>query len=216
MVTIAGVTVPDSKIAREAAELVRDTMDSLLFNHSNRVYCFGALAGQRSGLTFDPELLYVGSMFHDTGLTARYSSKTDRFEVDGANAARDFLRGYGIDQRELDLVWAAIALHTTPGIPKYMHPLIALVNAGVLMDAVGIGYEQFTEEERNAVTGAYPRGPGFEEDFIQAFYDWNKHKPDTTYGTVTADVLAEKDPNFHRPDTCSRIRYSRWVTGAKS
>jgi HD domain len=211
---IDGVTVPDSILAREATELVRDTASALLFNHSCRVYYFGALAGQRSGLSFDPELLYIGSMFHDMGLTARYSSATERFEVDGANAAREFLRSHGIEQREIDLVWAAIALHTTPGIPKHMHPVIALVNAGVLMDAVGIGYEHFTEAQRTAVTALYPRGARFEEEFIQAFYDWNKHKPETTYGTVTADVFAEKAPNFHRPDMCSRIRHSRWTTPA--
>lgn len=212
MVDIDGVRVPDSKLAREATELVRDTTSSLLFNHSCRVYYFGALAGRKNALTVDPELLYIGAMFHDMGLTARYSSTTDRFEVDGANAARDFLRAHGIDQRDVDLVWAAVALHTTPGIPKYMHPVIALINAGVLMDAVGVGYEQFTEAQRISVTAHYPRGADFEEAFIQTFYDWNKHKPETTYGTVTADVFVEKDPNFHRPDMCSRIRHSRWTT----
>ena len=215
MVKIDGVALPDSKLANEVTELVRDTASPLLFNHSCRVYCFGALTGRRNGLNFDAELLYIGAMFHDLGLTARYSSRTERFEVDGANAARDFLRGHRIDLEDVDLVWAAIALHTTPGIPRHMHPVIALVNAGVLMDVVGIGYEQFTESERNAVTALYPRGAGFEEELIQAFYDGNKHKPETTYGTVTADVLAEKDPNFHRPDTCSRIRHSRWTTGAR-
>jgi hypothetical protein len=212
MAKIDGVTVPDSNLAREATELLRDTVSELLFNHSCRVYYFGALAGQRNGLSFDSELLYIGSMFHDMGLTARYSSATERFEVDGANAARDFLRSHSIDQRDIDLVWAAVALHTTPGIPKHMHPVIALINAGVLMDAVGIGYDQFTESQRTSVTALYPRGASFEEEFIQAFYDWNKHKPETTYGTVTADVLAEKDPNFHRPDMCSRIRHSSWRT----
>src|SRR4051812_870719 len=152
MVKIDGVTVPDSKLASEVTELVRDTASPLLFNHSSRVYCFGALAGQRSGLTFDPELLYIGAMFHDLGLTARYSSLSERFEVDGANAARDFLRSHRIGPKDIDLVWAAIALHTTPGIPKHMHPVIALVNAGVLMDVIGIGYEQFTDSARDAVT----------------------------------------------------------------
>ncbi len=152
MAKVDGVTVPDSKLAREVTELLRDTASSLLFNHSCRVYYFGALAGQRNGLTFDSELLYIGSMFHDMGLTAKYSSATERFEVDGANAARDFLRSHRIDQRDIDLVWAAVALHTTPGIPKHMHPVIALINAGVLMDAVGIGYDQFTEAQRASVT----------------------------------------------------------------
>jgi hypothetical protein len=212
MVEIEGVGLPDSKMAREVTELVRDTASELLFNHSSRVYCFAALTGQRLGLTFDPELLYVGAMFHDMGLTAQHSSKADRFEVDGANAARDFLRRYRIDQQDIDIVWTAIALHTTPGIPQYMHPVIALIAAGVQMDVVGIGYETFTAAQCKSVADAYPRAPGFEEQIIQAFYDGIKHKPQTALGTINADVLADKDPHFQRSDLCSRIRNSRWRT----
>ena len=141
MIKIDGVAVPDSKLASEATELLRDTASTLLFNHSIRVYYFGALAGQQRAAQFDPELLYISSMFHDLGLVDQHSSKTDRFEVDGANAARDFLCRHRIEQKDIDTVWAAIALHTTPGIPRYMHPVIALLNAGVLMDVIGIGYE---------------------------------------------------------------------------
>jgi hypothetical protein len=89
---ISGISVPDSKLANEITEFIRDTESTLLFNHSSRVYYFGALAGQRRGLKFDAELLYAGPMFHDIGLVPAYSSAADRFEVDGANAARDFLR----------------------------------------------------------------------------------------------------------------------------
>lgn len=212
MVKIDGVTVPDSSMTRGVTELVRDTASPLLFNHSSRVFCFATITGHRRGLSFDPELLYVSAMFHDMGLTARHSSRTERFEVDGANAARDFLRQHRIDQRDIDTVWAAIALHTTPGIPQHMHPLIALVNAGVLTDVVGVDYEKLTDEQRNSVIQAFPRAPDFEEQIIQTFYDWNKHKPETTYGTINADVLADKDPRFQRIDLCSKIRHSRWRT----
>ena len=204
------VTIPDSAMAKEATELVREAASALVFNHSSRVFCFAAMNGQRRGLPFDPELLYVAAMFHDMGLTARHSSRNDRFEVDGANAARDFLRRHRIDEREIETVWAAVALHTTPGIPQYMHPVIALVHAGVLMDVVGVGYDNFSDAQRNSVLAAYPRDANFEEEIIQAFYDWNKHKPQTTYGTINADVLAEKDPSFQRLDLCARIRNSRW------
>jgi hypothetical protein len=210
MVKINGVSVPDSKMAREATELVRDTATPLLFNHSSRVYCFAALAGEQRALSFDTELLYMASMFHDMGLTARYNSPADRFEVDGANAAREFLRQRGIDQQQIDTVWAAVALHTTPGIPQYMHPVIALTAAGVLMDVVGVGFDQFTQVERNSVVQAFPREPAFEDEIIQTFYDWNKHKPQSVYATINADVLAEKDPTFQRVDACWRIRHSPW------
>jgi hypothetical protein len=210
MIKIDGVAVPDSKMAAEVTELVRDTASQLLFNHSIRVYYFGALAGRQRGLQFDSELLYVGSMFHDLGLTAQHSSKNDRFEVDGANAARDFLRRHRINQQDIDTVWGAIALHTTPGVPQYMHPVIALLNAGVLMDVVGIGYDSFSKAQRDSVTAAYPRPPSFEEELVEAFYQGMKHKPETAYGTVNADILAAKDPSFQRMDVCARILHSRW------
>ena len=209
-VSISGVMVPDSRLAREVTELVRDTEPSLLFNHSTRVYYFGSLAGQRRGLKFDPELLYVAAMFHDMGLTPQHSSKSDRFEVDGANAARAFLRQYNIAQQDTDTVWTAIALHTTPGIPQYMHPVVALLTNGVEMDVLGIAYSEFSDSDREAIVAAYPRSERFKEDIIQAFYDGIRHKPDTTFGNVKADVLADKDPQFQRRNFCSVIRTSPW------
>jgi HD superfamily phosphodiesterase len=116
--SIAGVLIPASKLARQITELVMDTEPPLLFHHSSRVYYWSALAGRRRGLRFDPELLYAGAMFHDMGLTDQHSSADERFEVDGANAARDFLRSHGIAQQDIETVWTAIALHTTPGIPQ--------------------------------------------------------------------------------------------------
>jgi hypothetical protein len=156
MATIDGIGIPDSKLCREITELVRDTESDLLFNHSSRVYYFSALSGQRRGLNFDRELLYAGAMFHDIGLMPEHSSQTERFEVDGANAARDFLKARSIAPADIDLVWTAIALHTTLSIPVHMHPIVALVNAGVIMDVVGIGYEEFPDAQREAVVAAYP------------------------------------------------------------
>jgi len=207
---VDGISVPDSKLARAITEVVRDTESPLLFHHSSRVYYWGALAGKRRGLTFDPELLYAGAMFHDMGLTAAHSSRHERFEVDGANAARDFLRSHGIAQPDIDAVWTAIALHTTPGIPQHMHPVIALVTAGVEMDVLGIAYPEFSDAQRKAVVQAHPRSDHFKEDIIQAFYDGIKHKPETTFGNVKADVLADKDPAFKRGNFCSVIRQSAW------
>src|ERR1700736_5703607 len=209
-IAIGGISVPDSKLAREMAEFVRDTESPLLFHHSSRVYYWGALTGKRWGLRFDPELLYAGAMFHDMGLTPEYASQHERFEVDGANFARDFLRGHGIAQQDIDTVWTAIALHTTPGIPQHMHPVVALVTAGVEMDVLGLTYPEYSEAERNAVVDAHPRSNHFKEDIIQAFYDGIKRKPHTTFGNVKADVLADKDPTFKRVNFCSVIRASAW------
>jgi hypothetical protein len=207
---VAGIDIPDSTLCAEITEIVRDVESELLFNHSSRVYYFGALTGQRHGLNFDRELLYAAAMFHDIGLMREYSSRNERFEVDGAHAAREFLESRKVASADIDLVWTAIALHTTPGIPAHMHPIIALVSAGIKMDVVGTAYEEFSPAQREAVVAAYPRTPQFEEDIIQAMYDGIKHKPDTTYGTMNADVLADKDPRFRRGDFCRVIRGSRW------
>ena len=209
---IAGIKIPDGKMARDLTQLIRDTESDLLFHHSTRVYLFGALTGLRKGVTYDPELLYVGAMFHDIGLTEGYRNSPLRFEVDGANAARDFLRSYGISEASVEIVWDAIALHTTPGIPEHKKPGVALVTAGVEMDVLGIAYGQFTPEQREAVVAAHPRGASFKKNIIDAFYEGMKHRPDSTFGTVNDDVLALKDPHFQRTDFCKVILGSAWAS----
>ncbi len=208
--TIAGVRVPDSAIARAATQLVRDTEDDLLYNHSRRVFFWGALTGERRGLKYDPELLFLGAMFHDMGLTEAYSSPDLRFEVDGANAAREFMTGYGVSERDIEDVWTAIALHTTPGIPEHMRPTIALVTAGVEMDVLGIAYHDFTPEQRDHVCAHHPREANFKENIIDHFAQGIINKPLTTFGNVKADVLALKDRNYQRMNFCSIILGSAW------
>ncbi|GEP12387.1 HD domain-containing protein [Methylobacterium gnaphalii] len=208
--TIAGIRVPDSQIARAATQLVRDKEDDLLYNHSRRVFFWGALTGQRRNLRYDPELLYIGAMFHDMGLTDAYASRALRFEVDGANAARDFLTSYGVPERDIEEVWTAIALHTTPGIPEHMRPTVALVTAGVEMDVLGIAYDDFTPEQRDHVCVHHPRESNFKEAVIDHFAQGTIKKPETTFGNVKADVLALKDPGYRRMNFCSIILGSPW------
>jgi HD superfamily phosphodiesterase len=209
--SIAGVSIPDSKLAREVTDLIRDTEPPLLFHHSTRVYLFGAVAGLRKDLRFDPELLYVAAMFHDIGLTSGYSSTNERFEVDGANAAREFLLRHQIPPEAIDVVWDAIALHTTPGIPKFKKPEVALVTAGVEMDVLGLGFADFLDEQRKQIIADHPRGDHFKERIIQAFFDGIKHKPKTTFGNVKADVLERMDPNYKRINFCNVILESAWA-----
>ena len=207
---IEAAAIPDSSLAKAITAYIRDTETDLLFNHSSRVYHFGALAGVHRGLTFDRELLYAGAMFHDIGLMPSHASADKRFEVDGAFAARDFLRGHGIAEEDAFTVWTAIALHTTPGVPEHMHPVVALVTAGVEMDVLGLTYDRYSDDERETVVNAFPRTARFKEDIIQAFYDGIKHKPETTFGNVKADVIADKEPHFCRGNFCAVIRGSKW------
>ncbi|TKK91594.1 HD domain-containing protein [Herbidospora galbida] len=206
---IAGVRIPDSPLARAATELVREAATPLLFDHSRRVFLWGSLRGRDQGLSFDPELLYVGAMFHDLGLTDRYRSKGQRFEIDGADEARRFMRTHGIVGREADVVWTAIALHTTPEIPLHMAPEIALVTRGVELDVLGIGYDAVSDAQRAAVVDAHPR-PDFKKRILAAFTDGIKDRPETTFGNVKADVLAHFVPGFVRGDFVEVIENSAW------
>ncbi len=113
-------------------------------------------------------------------------------------------------EKDIATVWTAIALHTTPGIPEFMGPEIALLQVGAGMDIAGRGYETFTDEQRQAVVAAYPRGNDFGNKVIDAFYQGMKHRPASTFGTFNDDFLACKDPTFQRIDICSVIRSSHW------
>ncbi|MBP1881845.1 HD domain-containing protein [Sinorhizobium mexicanum] len=208
--TIAGIRIPDSQMARDATALVRDTETDLLYHHSRRVFLFGALTGERRGLKYDPELLYIGAMFHDMGLIDSHASETERFEVDGANAAKNFLHSYDISERDIDDVWDSIALHTTPGIPQHKRPVVALVTAGVEMDVLGIAYDDFTDEQRQEVCACHPRGLKFKHGILSAFCYGTIRKPHTTAGNVKADVLEAMDPTFKRWNFVDTILNSKW------
>ena len=208
--TIADITVPDTPLTRDVTAFIRDVEDDLLFNHSRRVFFFGALQGLRRKLQPDLELLYVGAMFHDLGLTETFrTSSSLRFEVDGANAARDFLVRRGVDEGDARRVWLSIALHTTPGVPEFLEPEIALVTAGVETDVLGIGRDDLSPEALSAVTAAHPR-PDFKHQILQAFTLGMKHRPRTTFGTMNADVLSHFDPSFVRDDFVTTINHSSW------
>lgn len=204
-----GVRVPDSQLVREATELVRDSTSELIYHHSRRVYLFGGLQGVARGLGFDAELLYVAAMFHDLGLGEPFRGSGRRFEVDGADEARRFLRARQVPEDGVRRVWTAIALHTTPGIPEFMEPEVALVTAGVEYDVLGIGYHDLDPADRAAVVALHPR-PDFKRRILEAFTDGIRPKPETTFGNVKADVLAHYVPGFERGDFVRTILDSPW------
>lgn len=206
---IAGITVPDSATARRATELVRDTAPELLYAHSRRVFVFGSLQAAALGIEPDPELLYVAAMFHDLGLVPPYRSATQRFELDGADEARRFLEQEGIEPARADTVWAAIALHTTPEVPYGMGAVVAATTAGVETDVLGLHRERLTDEQVAAVVAAHPR-PDFKRRILRAFADGFAHRPDSTFGTVNADVLEHFQPGFRRTDFVEVIEGSHW------
>jgi hypothetical protein len=208
---IAGVAVPDTPGAVEATLVVRQMTSPLIFHHSCRVFLFGAMDARERSVQIDPELLYLAALFHDTGLATPFSGLVQRFELDGADHARRFLLDRAFPAEAVDVVWTAIALHTTPGVPARMGPEIAAMARGVLTDVVGFGLDEIDPDRVSEVLDAHPRGD-FKDDFLRAYADGQAHRPGTTYGTVNADVLERFVPTFDRTNMVDRVMQSPWPT----
>lgn len=203
----SAIKIPDTKLAKEAHDILREYATELLYNHSNRVYHFAAEQGRQKKLAFDPELLYVSAAFHDLGLMKEYSSESERFEVDGANAAKKFLLSHNIPIEAAQTAWEAIALHTTPGVTQYMKPEVSLLFTGVGLDVLGEGFDEFPQELREQIVAQYPRTQ-FKEGIVQAFFGGFAHKPGSTWGTVKADVCERYIPGYKSPNFCDLIANS--------
>lgn len=200
----SALAIPDSLLAKEATQILREHANDLLFNHSNRVYLFAAEHGRQQKLRFDPELLYVSAAFHDLGLTKKFSSPNERFEVDGANAVRQFLTAHKVPEDQIQTAWQAIALHTTPGITHHMRSEIALLYSGVGLDVLGKGFDEFPTELRQEIVAKYPRNH-FKDRFLETYFAGFAHKPETTYGTVNAPVCERFIPGFKNVNMCELV-----------
>src|SRR5437764_653691 len=210
----SALVIPDSLLAKEATDILREHSTDLLFNHSIRVYLFAAEQGRQQKLRFDPELLYVAAAFHDLGLIKKFSSENERFEVDGANAARQFLTAHHVPEEQVQTAWEAIALHTTPGVTPYMRPEVALLYSGVGLDVLGKGFDQFPSELRDEIVARYPRKQ-FKERFLQEYFEGFAHKPATTIGTVNAGVCERFIPGYKTPNACDLIAASPFPDSAQ-
>ncbi|MET8050977.1 HD domain-containing protein [Streptosporangium sp. NPDC005286] len=212
--TVAGIQIPDTALVRAATEVVRSATDDAvvgdtLFHHSRRVFLWGMLKSKARGVEVDPELAYVGGMFHDLGLTQTFRKCHQRFEIDGADAAFDFLRDHGRSEEEARNVWLAIALHTTPEVPLHLAPEVGVVTLGVETDVLGMDLGQISDADMQAVVEAHPR-PDFKRQILHAFYEGMADRPDTTFGTMNDDVLAHFDRRFKRANFVDIIQNNAW------
>jgi HD domain len=199
--------VPDSKLAREATGLLREFSTPLLFNHSHRVFFWASEQGRQAGERFDVELLFICAAFHDLGLLKKFSSETDRFEVDSANAVRQFLEHHQVPAARIQTAWDAIALHTTPGIAAYKPIEVELLYNGVGLDVLGIGYQEFPEDVRKKVVAEYPR-IDFKQSIAKAFLGGFEHKTQTAEATCNEDICSHFIRNYKRSNFYDQIQNS--------
>ncbi|MFI9630581.1 SgcJ/EcaC family oxidoreductase [Streptomyces sp. NPDC052042] len=165
----AGFELPGTEIAVVALRYAEELNEPVVFRHSLRGYLFGRAIGEAQGLTagvgYDDELMFVASVLHDIGVSDE-GNGDQRFEVDGADLAARFLREHGMPQDRIDLVWDAIALHTTDGIGVRKGPEVMLCHAGIAADILGAGRELLPEGLAERVHEELPR-----EDLAYALTD---------------------------------------------
>jgi hypothetical protein len=199
--------VPDTQLTREATGLLHEFSTQLLFNHSHRVFFWANELGRQTGQHYDQELLFICAAFHDMGLLKKFSSAEDRFEVDGANAVRQFLEHHNVPAARIQVAWDAISLHTTPGIVQYKPIEVELLYNGVGLDVLGIGYETFPDDLRKTIVAQYPR-VNFKHDIANAFLGGFEHKTQTTEGTCNEDICSHFIRNYKRSNFYEQIHNS--------
>jgi hypothetical protein len=196
---LAGIEVVDTPLVQDAIELARNSSESYLFNHAMRSWLFGVLIAERAKPAPDPELLAVSAILHDLGLTDRYSAE-ERFEVDGANAARSFLKERAIPAHQIQLVWDSIALHTTRSLALHKEPEVAMTHSGIAIDVIGAGLELIPQDKIRAILAEFPR-LSMKKQFLDCLSNVVRQKPATSYDNVLRDVGTRyvkdyKAPNF--------------------
>jgi hypothetical protein len=185
-INLTEISIPDSELAKKATQLVTQVSPKFLYHHCVRTYLFGEILGQRDSLKSDRELLYLGAVMHDLGLTERFDDQ-QRFEVDGADAAKAFLTEHGLPQEKAEIIWDAIALHTSIGIVTRKQPEIALVSLGAGADIFGLRVQDISPETVERVIDAYPR-LGLNKAITELLVSQVKRKPQVAAFTWLSDV----------------------------
>jgi hypothetical protein len=195
---LAGIKVPDTVLVRDAIDLSRNASQPFLFNHAMRSWLFGVLLSESAERAPDPELLAVSAVLHDLGLTDRYQAE-NRFEVDGANAARAFLKDSGISTHQMQVVWDAIALHTTPTLALHKEPEVVMTHSGIALDVLGVGLERIPQDKQRAVLTEFPR-LAFKNQFQVCLCNVVRRKPGTSIDNILRDFGIRYIEGFTPPN----------------
>lgn len=194
---LAGIKVPDTSLVRDAIDLARSLSEPYLFNHLMRSWLFGILLSEGAEHPPDPELLAVSAVLHDLGLTDRYTAE-NRFEVDGANAARAFLKDRGISTQQTQVVWDAIALHTTPTIALHKEPEVVMTHSGIAVDVLGFGLDRIPDHKQRSILAEFPR-LAFKNRFQVCLCNVVRRKPATTFDNILRDFGTRYVDGFKAP-----------------
>jgi hypothetical protein len=196
---LAGIIVPDTPLVARAIDYAREQTEPYLFNHSMRSWLFAVAIAQLKGAPHDPEVLAVATVLHDIGLAKAFNGPL-RFEVEGANAAREFARAQGVAEGRAEVIWDVVALNSTPSIALYKKGDVALCTMGIGLDWGGFGYELLPAAQVAAVVDAFPRLE-MKQRFTRDVCRIVETRPDTTYDNFARDFGERFVPGYKRPST---------------
>jgi hypothetical protein len=195
---LAGIKVTNTALIRDAIDLARSSSEPYLFNHVMRSWLFGILLSEDVKPSPDPELLAVSTVLHDLGLTEHYMAE-ERFEVDGANAARAFMKERGISMQQMQLVWDAIALHTTRSIALHKEPEVLMTHSGIAVDAIGVGLDRIPLDKQRAILAEFPR-LALKNQLRSSLCNIVRRKPATSFDNILRDFGTRYVEGFTPPN----------------
>ena len=203
---LAGINVPDTRLVRDAIDLARSSSEPFLFNHVMRSWLFSVLLSENAKPAPDPELLAVSTVLHDLGLTDRFSAE-ERFEVDGANAALAFMKERGISMQQTQVVWDAIALHTTRSIALHKEAEVAMTHSGIAVDVLGVGLDRIHQDKQQAILAAFPR-LALKSQFQSSLCNIVRRKPATSFDNILRDFGTRYVDGFTPPNFADLVANS--------
>jgi HD domain len=195
---LGGITVIDTRLITRAMNYARAHSEPFLFNHAVRSWLFAVRLAQLQGVPHDAEVVAVGTLLHDLGLTNSFTGPK-RFEIEGADAARAFAREQGLDDRRVQLVWDSVALNSTPSIGLHKEVEVALCTAGIGVE-FGFQYDRIPPNEMKSILAAFPR-LDMKRSFTDSVCRIVKAKPETTYDNFARDFGERFVPGYQRPST---------------
>jgi HD domain len=200
---VGGIRLPDTLLAQAAVDLARAASPAFLFNHCMRTYLFGAMLAEVNKVSYDQEMVFVAAALHDLGLTSLYATPDHAFEVDGANAAKEFLTSRGVTEARAELVWNAIALHTS-ALVDHQAPQVGLVGSGAGADVFASQLGLLRRERIHAVVKSFPRG-SFNTEFRDLLVAHCQRKPFSQRGTWLDGFCRAHNPGLAYPDLETRL-----------
>ena len=196
---VAGVSVPDTAMITGALEYAQRLSEPYLFNHAMRSWLFAARIGQLKNIDCDQEVVAVGTILHDVGLTAGVSGP-NRFEVNGADAARSFIKERGFSDHRSQLIWDLVALNSTPSIALHKEAEVALGTMGIGLDWGGFGLEVIPSAEIAEIVGAFPRLK-MKHEFAETCRHLVTRRPETSYDNFLRDFGERFVPGYRPMST---------------